>query len=119
MAPLYLYSSLYYTVTMTIPSIPPNEVSLGEFFKNSEYFTREKNVTCIFWHLRYIEQLSPLEMYNRCLGMDRWLVTNVALDDFRIHNDKPMYGDIVFYSKIWFRNDIDLVAFRLRWGIPA
>jgi hypothetical protein len=61
--------------------------------------------------------LSPLNMFERCLGIERWLVENVAIEDFEVHADKVIYGAITFNTKIWFRNDIDLVAFRLRWGI--
>ena len=97
---------------------PPtiNAITLPEFFKDSVYYTSEKNVSCVFWQLRYIEGLNPLAMFERCLGMDIWLLDNVAIEDFKYHVDKAVYGDMVFYTKIWFRNDIDLVAFRLRWG---
>ena len=104
-------------MTMTIPSTP-TLMPLDEFFKSSVYYSTDENVVCVYWYLKYVQGLGMPDLAARCVGMIPWLVNTVGIDNFTVQADM-FYSNKQLIRKVWFNNTIDLLAFRLRWNIPA
>jgi len=85
-------------------------------FHSPSFYVEEENVCCYLWWLLYMENISAVNLPQRYTEMLEWLDT-LGRENY-IWNKRVMeINDRLYPCTIWFKEEADLLAFKLRWGI--
>ena len=75
------------------------------------------------WWLIHREKLNGRQILTRTFEMQDWLSDNVRdkgspyCNNYNWASISTNIDGLLFANYLWFRHEVDLLAFRLRWGI--
>lgn len=94
-----------------VPSVPDYVQ-----FHSPSFYVEEENVCCYLWWLLYIENISVVDLPIRYAEMLEWL-DSLGCENYIWSKRVMEINDRLYPCTIWFKEEEDLLAFKLRWGI--